>query len=68
MFTEKPNSKLFWDFIRNKIIKDEKNYKIFVTSDSESIANESFDEFDPAKKINIDGLYNHLDVGPHFQK
>ena len=65
VFTEKRNSKLFWDFIRNNLIKDEKNYKIFVTSDTESVADESLDEFGPDKVIMIDGLYNHLDVGPY---
>ena len=64
VFAEKRNSKIFWDFIRNTIIKDEKNYKIFVTSDTESVANESFDEFDEDRVIMIDGLYNHLDIGP----
>ena len=63
-FTVRKNSKLFWDFIRNGIIKEEKNYKIFVTSDTESVANESFVEFGKDKVIMIDGLYNHIDKSP----
>jgi hypothetical protein len=63
-FTLRNNSKLFWDFIRSTIINDEENYKLFVTSDTESVANESLDEFGEEKVVMIDGLYNHLDVGP----
>ena len=63
VFTDKQNSKLFWDFIRNTITKNETNYKIFVTSDTESVANESVDEFGKDKVIMGGGLYNDLDLG-----
>jgi hypothetical protein len=65
-FTDRKNSKLFWNFIRNTLIKDEKNYKIFITSDSESVANESIDEFGKDKVVMIDGLYNHIDKTRNF--
>jgi hypothetical protein len=65
-FTLRKNSKLFWDFMRSTIIKDEKNYKLFVTSDMESVANESITEFGKDKVLMIDGLYNHIDKTPTY--
>ena len=63
-FTFRNNSKLFWNFIRKSIIKDEKNYKLFVTTDTETVASESLKEFGEDKVIMIDGYYNHIDKSP----
>ena len=64
IFTERKDSKLFWDFIREEIIQNDNNFKIFITSDTESVVNEALDEFGEDKIMNIDGFYNHIDVGP----
>ena len=63
-FTERNNTKLFWNFIRHNIIKNEDNYKLFVTTDTESVAEEAITEFGEDNVLIIHGLYNHLDVGP----
>jgi hypothetical protein len=63
-FSDRNNTKIFWDFIRNTIMKNEDNYKLFVTTDTESVAEEAIMEFGEDNVLIIDGLYNHLDVGP----
>jgi hypothetical protein len=65
-FTVRKNSKLFWNFIRDTLIRDEKKYKIFITSDSEAVANECIDEFGKDKVVMIEGLYNHIDKTQNF--
>jgi hypothetical protein len=61
-FTERNNSRLYWDFIRKNIIVNEVNYKIFITTDTESVAEEAIEEFGKDKVIMIDGNYIHIDV------
>ena len=61
-FTERNNSRLFWDFIRKNIISNEVNYKIFITTDTKSVAEEAFKEFGKDKIVINFGDYIHLDV------
>ena len=65
IFASRNSSKLFWNFKRNKIIKNELNYKLFITSDTESVANEAIEEFGEDRVRIIEGLYKHLDRSPN---
>lgn len=51
---------LFWDFITKNFIKDD-DYKLFVTTDLESVALEALNKFGKDKVIVANGLYTHID-------
>ena len=62
-FTPRNNSKLYWKFIRdNFLIKNPKQkYKIFITTDTESVEKESILEFGKDFIVKIDGPFIHID-------
>ena len=64
VFTERKYSKLYWKFMKHSIIKNESNYKIFITSDTESVTKEAIAEFGRDKVLINEGAYYHLDLGP----
>ena len=64
VFLQHEKTKLFWNFIKNTFIRDESNYKIFITSDTESVVNEGLQEFGYDKVVYINGMYTHIDKGP----
>ena len=64
IFIDRENSMLFWDFIKRNITMNEENYKIFITSDTETVVWEGIEQFGADKVIFIDGLYTHIDIGP----
>ena len=68
LFTERKNSKHFWNFIRNKMIGNETNYKIFITTDTESVAKEALKHFGKEKVIITAGDYVHIDVAFLYDK
>ena len=63
-FTERENSLLFWEFVRKNLTKNESNYKLFITSDTESVVHEALHEFGNETVVYIDGLYTHIDKEP----
>jgi hypothetical protein len=62
-FTSRNNSKLFWMFIRDSFINVniKQKYKIFVTTDTESVETEAIDEFGRENVVKIDGPFIHID-------
>ena len=64
-------SKLFWKFMRENFTKimnqsNNINWKIFVTSDTESVELEAIDEFGKDKVIRISGVNSHIDREPNL--
>lgn len=62
-FTQRNNSKLFWKFMREKFIdaNPKQKYKIFVTTDTESVEEESIEEFGKENIVRFDGPFVHID-------
>jgi hypothetical protein len=63
-FNDYGSQKLFWKFIRNEFInkkKDNDDWRLFITSDIESIELEAVKEFGEEKVIRIDGVNSHVD-------
>lgn len=60
-FNRRDVSLLFWKFIRKKFLNLEKDYKIFVSTDLESVYEEAEKEFGKENMIKIPGLYTHID-------
>jgi hypothetical protein len=62
-FTSRNNSKLFWKFIRENFlnINPKQKYKIFITTDTESVEEESIQEFGRNNVVKIDGPFVHID-------
>ncbi|CAF0906733.1 unnamed protein product [Brachionus calyciflorus] len=56
-------TQLFWNFIREKFLSqiEDDNYKIFITTDLESVYKEAEIEFGIDSMIHIPGLYTHID-------
>ena len=57
-------TKLFWKFMRENFTQNMSNYtnwKIFVTSDFESVEKEAVNEFGKDKVIRIHGVNSHID-------
>jgi hypothetical protein len=62
-FISRNNSKLFWKFIRDNFLNINPNqkYKVFVTTDTESVEEESIQEFGKNNIVKIDGPFIHID-------
>ena len=62
-FMPRNSSKLFWKFIRETFIDKhpEQKYKLFVTTDTESVEKESILEFGKDTIVKIDGPFIHID-------
>lgn len=56
-------TQLFWNFIRENFIKTlgHNDYKIFITTDTESVENEAIQEFGNDRIFKIPGLFTHID-------
>lgn len=65
-FTSRNNSKLFWQFIRDKFIKEHnlKKYKLFITTDTEEIEKECIKEFGIKNVVYNEGPFTHIDREP----
>ena len=65
VFTKLENSKYYWDYINEtfiqKLNKNDDNYKIFVTTDTESVEKESVKIFGKDKVVSIKGIFTHID-------
>ena len=57
------STRLFWRFIRDNFVAEQRNvdWRVFVTSDSESVENEAIVEFGRERVIRITGLNSHID-------
>lgn len=55
----------YWDFVKEKFIKQKlkgsKDYRIFVTADTESVEKEAIEVLGRDKVITIDGVSTHVD-------
>ena len=60
-FTKIENTKYYWDYIRSYFIKNDTNYKLFVTSDSKHAVLEAAKIFGLKHVVANNGLYLHLD-------
>lgn len=60
-FTMRNFSVHYWDFIRKNFINNLKDYRVFVTSDTESVEKEAIEEFGREKTVVIDGVSTHFD-------
>lgn len=58
-------SSYYWDFVKENFIKQKLknnfNYKIFVTADTESVEKEAIEVFGLEKVVIIDGISAHVD-------
>lgn len=54
-------SKYYWDFVKTNFLKNRKEYRIFITADSESVEKEAIKVFGNEKTIIIDGISAHID-------
>ena len=55
-------STFYWDFVKEKFIKENNdNYRVFVTSDTQSVEEEAKEVFGKEKTVVIDGISTHLD-------
>jgi len=61
IFTFRNNSKLYWNYIRSNFIKNQTNYKIFLTTDTKNVEQEAINEFGQEKLIINEGNNYHLD-------
>lgn len=66
-FTKRNNSIIYWNYIRNVFLNNNnnnnnKNYKLFVTTDTQSIELEAKKEFGNNNVIINEGLNTHLDL------
>jgi len=59
-FNDRNITKTFWKFIRDKFIKDTKNWRLFVTSDMDEVEMEAIEEFGEDKVIRILGTNSHV--------
>ena len=55
------STKLFWSFIREKFIRNNTNWRLYVTSDMDSVELEAIKEFGRDKVILISGVNSHID-------
>lgn len=60
-FTERNNTKIYWNYIRNNLIKNLTNYKLFLTTDTNDVELEAIQEFGNDKVIVNEGINSHLD-------
>ena len=64
-FNDYGSQKIFWKFIRNEFInkkeEEDDDWRLFVTSDMESIELEAVKEFGAERVIRIDGVNSHVD-------
>ena len=62
-FMPRNNSKLFWNFIRETFLNKnpKKKFKLFITTDTESVETESIDEFGESNIVKIEGPFIHID-------
>jgi len=72
-FNERNITKLIWSFIRNnllnnKIILNNDDYKIFITTDDELVQQEAFNEFGQNKVVTNNGEIVHIDRDVHDLK
>ena len=63
VINEMNSTKLFWSFIREKFINKEVNadWRLFITSDFESVEKEAIKEFGLNRIIRINGVNSHID-------
>ena len=63
VINEMNSTKLFWSFIRERFIKEANtsDWRVFVTSDFESIEKEALDEFGNNRVLLIKGANSHID-------
>jgi hypothetical protein len=62
-FLPRNSSKLFWKFIRETFlnVNSSQKYKIFITTDTESVEEESIREFGENMIVKINGHFVHID-------
>ncbi len=60
-FTQRNNTVIYWNHIRNVFIQNNTNYMIFLTTDTKQIEDEARKEFGNDKIIINDGINAHLD-------
>ncbi len=62
-FTVRNNSKLYWNFIKENFlnVNIKQKYKIFITTDTESVDSEAIEEFGRENIVKIDGPFVHID-------
>jgi hypothetical protein len=63
MFTERNNSRLYWQFMKNNFLTNQstKDYKIFITTDTQSVEEEAIVEFGADYVVHNSGLITHFD-------
>ena len=61
-FTDRNNSNLYWEFIKNNFLKNlSSDYRIFVTTDTESVEKEAVIEFGNYTIVGNSGPFTHMD-------
>jgi hypothetical protein len=70
VINKRENTKYFWKFVKEKFITKTKrgNYRIFVTTDTESVEQEAFHVFDKRRLVKISGDFTHLDKEKGYGK
>lgn len=58
-------SVFFWKFIKQNYIKHSKDYRIFITTDTESVMKEAYQHFEDNRIVFIDGKPRHVDFEPN---
>lgn len=57
------NSLRFWQFINTTLIPLTRDYRIFLTTDDDSVYDEAFKYFDQSKFVSNPGITYHMDTG-----
>ena len=60
-FTDVKNTMKYWNFIRKYFIKNNQNFKVFLTTDTKKVEKEAFQYFGKNKLIINEGPSVHLD-------
>ena len=62
-FMPRNSSKLFWNFIREKFLNAnlKQKFKLFITTDTQAVEEESIVEFDAKNVVRIEGPFIHID-------
>lgn len=56
------NTKLYWNFIREKFLLNIKDYKLFVTSDSKQVIDAAIEEFGQNNLLSFKSHSTHIDL------
>lgn len=64
--TPRKFSVYYWDYIRKNFVNGLKDFRLFITADTESVEKEAVKEFGEDKVIVIDGVSAHVDREANF--